>query len=1044
MRGFCQRGAWRQALPALILALSWVGQVRALETILQPTGDVWIRETSPGTTFENDLISVWSTQPDATTPGRRYGVVEYDLAPLAGKTLASVQLRLFAMTGGSQATRPMKQAVYNLPAGSTAVTQMTWTAFMAELNAGKTAFQTLGRVDLAAVNSDPAQQNQYVITTASASDIQLINSEIAGDGKLTLAFIADEDGTNYKRDWGDTGYTPFKPPLLVVDDSDCQILTSSLPDTYVGDAYAVTLELAGTCPDPEWSIVAGDLPPGLELHPTTGIISGTPTLTGESAFTVQMTAGTTTRTRDLKILVKGDTVVEVPASTDLWIRENFPGVTYENDLVSVWSLQNDPTTPGRRYGIIEFDVSSLAGSTLQGAALRLWSTETRAIKQRAFVIDSAGTPIGATTWSTYTQEKDATKQALSRFGRFDLLGSLAGVYLNSSSADQGDLNLIQAEIDGDGKLTLAIIADSDAAYRRDWGDSPAHPPLLALDVGSSCVIVTSSLPAGQQGSYYAAQLEASTGCGAQPVWQLPDCFPAGLNLDPQTGLIWGWPQHPGLHEFVVKLLPDGGGATRQANLSIEVAASPADLDNDGDVDPDDFAVFNAAYTGPVAPAACQLPADDPLPGVPASADAWIRETGGTGHESDLVSVYSTATGDRRYGLVEFDVSAYAGQTISGAAISLYRYPGFLQQFRPIKQKAYVINCGPGELAGLTWTSYMADKDLAKVSLEALGAIQIEPLHGLGVYTVGSLATAADLALIQAEANGDGRLSIVFIADEDATDYRADWGDGNNVAPGYTNNPAMLHLFTGECGILTMGLPGGVAGTPYSATLEVPPGCAAGEWQVSQCVLPPGLQLNASTGEIAGTPLAAGTWDFQVRLGAAGPTRNLSLVIAAGAKGDFDQDGDVDLIDFDTFSLAITGLIGPPPLCGTLEFSSTTTPVPVPDGGFVANTITVPAGVTVADVNVFVDVTHSFEGDVKVTLTSPMGTEVLLQNFSTIVGTPFSPRTYDDEGSPQPVQPLLNLDGQNAAGTWTLKVYDYDTTFMDFPTLNAWKLIIAVP
>jgi subtilisin-like proprotein convertase family protein len=1044
MGGFFQRGTWRRALPAVALALLWAGQAWANETILQPTGDVWIRETSPDTTFENDLISVWSNQPDAVTPGRRYGVVEYDLAPLAGKSIVTVEFRIFAMTGGSQAGQPMKQTVYNLPTGATPVTQMTWTVFMAERDAGKTAFETLGRVDLPAINDDPAQQNQYVLTTASAADVQILNSELNGDGKLTVAFIADEDGTSYKRDWGDSGYAPFKPPLLVVDDSDCHILTTSLPETFVGNAYVATLEATGTCVDPEWSIIEGELPAGLELHPTTGIISGTPVLTGESFFTVQMISGETLRTRQFKITVAGDTVVEIPAASDVWIRENSPAVTYENDLVSVWSVQNDPATPGRRYGIIEFDVSSLAGSTLQGAALRLWSTETRAIKQSAFLITSAGTPVSATTWQTYMNEKEGTKQSFSRFGRYELLGSLAGTYLNSSSANQGDVDLIQAEIDGDGKLTLVLAADSDAAYRRDWGDSPVHPPMLALDVGSSCVIVSATLPEAQQGSYYTATLQASSGCGAQPTWQQPDCFPAGLTLDPQTGVISGWPQHRGLHEFVATLVPDGGGATRQADFAINVIGSPADLDNDGDADPDDFSIFNAAYTGPIAPIACELTADDPLPGLAASADVWVRENGGTGHEGDLMSVYSTATGDRRYALVEFDVSSYAGQSLNGAAISLYRYPGFSQQFRPIKQKAYIIDCAAGELAGLTWTSYMADKDAGKVAFEGVGSIEVAALQGLGVYTIGGMATAADLALIQAEANGDGRLSIVFIADEDGTDYRADWGDGNNVAAGYVNQPAMLHLFTDQCGIATMSLPSGMSGSAYSTTLQVTPGCVAGQWRVSQCALPPGLELNANTGEISGVPHGAGTWPFQVQLGTTGPKRNLAISLTADPVADFDQDGDVDLIDFDAFSLAITGLLGPPPLCGTLEFHSTTTPVAVPDGGNVANTITVPAGVTVADVNVFVDVTHGFEGDVKVVLTSPAGTNVTLQDFSGTISTAFSPRTYDDEGAPHPVQPLLNLDGQDAAGTWTLRVYDYDTGFMDFPTLNSWKLIITVP
>ncbi|HUZ46830.1 MAG TPA: Ig domain-containing protein [Terriglobia bacterium] len=64
------------------------------------------------------------------------------------------------------------------------------------------------------------------------------------------------------------------------------IATASLPDGTEGVAYSATLqEQYGTLPV-SWSVTAGSLPPGLTLDAPSGLVSGTPTATGTSTFTV--------------------------------------------------------------------------------------------------------------------------------------------------------------------------------------------------------------------------------------------------------------------------------------------------------------------------------------------------------------------------------------------------------------------------------------------------------------------------------------------------------------------------------------------------------------------------------------------------------------------------------------------------------------------------------------------------------------------------------------------------------------------------------------
>jgi alpha-tubulin suppressor-like RCC1 family protein/PKD repeat protein len=66
------------------------------------------------------------------------------------------------------------------------------------------------------------------------------------------------------------------------------IATSTLPPGANGVPYNQTLSAIGGTAPYSWSISAGTLPPGLSINKVGGIISGTPTTTGSSSFTVQV------------------------------------------------------------------------------------------------------------------------------------------------------------------------------------------------------------------------------------------------------------------------------------------------------------------------------------------------------------------------------------------------------------------------------------------------------------------------------------------------------------------------------------------------------------------------------------------------------------------------------------------------------------------------------------------------------------------------------------------------------------------------------------
>jgi subtilisin-like proprotein convertase family protein len=163
---------------------------------------------------------------------------------------------------------------------------------------------------------------------------------------------------------------------------------------------------------------------------------------------------------------------------------------------------------------------------------------------------------------------------------------------------------------------------------------------------------------------------------------------------------------------------------------------------------------------------------------------------------------------------------------------------------------------------------------------------------------------------------------------------------------------------------------------------------------------------------------------------------------------------------------------PPPGCtpATATFSNNT-PAPIPDNNpaGVTSTINVTgAGASLWDVNVTVNITHTFNSDLAFTLTSPTGTTVSLStNNDGSADNVFAGTTFDDQADPNsqipyavnpnivsdhtytnnvvvplltPEEPLAAFNGQNPNGTWTLKAVD--NVGADTGTINSWSLDVT--
>ena len=118
------------------------------------------------------------------------------------------------------------------------------------------------------------------------------------------------------------------------------------------------------------------------------------------------------------------------------------------------------------------------------------------------------------------------------------------------------------------------------------------------------------------------------------------------------------------------------------------------------------------------------------------------------------------------------------------------------------------------------------------------------------------------------------------------------------------------------------------------------------------------------------------------------------------------------------------------------YSSTDVPQAIPDQSTITSTLSVPDALTIDDVNVQLDITHTNDQDLDVYLIAPDGTRVEL--FTDVGGgrDNFTGTTLDDEagtaitsgsapfaGSFRPEGSLADFDGKDSAGTWTLEIDD---------------------
>ena len=209
-------------------------------------------------------------------------------------------------------------------------------------------------------------------------------------------------------DWIATEYNNQNSPgnfAVVGGSAYFDISTTSLPAATQYIAYSTNLAVSGGVAPYTWTIISGELPAGMTLNTSTGVISGTTTLTGTVSFTLQATdANASTATRTLSLTTNAPPPLSIVTTAVNWSTTN---VAYSQGLTATggvpaysWSVVSGALPAGLSLsssGTISGTTTGATGMsnfTVQ-AQDTIGNTATKALSINVFRVDSVMPTSGA-------------------------------------------------------------------------------------------------------------------------------------------------------------------------------------------------------------------------------------------------------------------------------------------------------------------------------------------------------------------------------------------------------------------------------------------------------------------------------------------------------------------------------------------------------------------------------------------------------------------------------------------------------------------------
>ena len=634
--------------------------------------------------------------------------------------------------------------------------------------------------------------------------------------------------------------------------SSLAIATKILPSAITGTPFVTILDATGGTPGYTWKITSGALPSGISLAATTGIISGTPTVSGNFSFSVTLNdAENPTQTKSTAM------TISVAAPPLAIVASALPSAAYRtaysHSLQATggipsykWSVTSGSLPTGLTLassGVIS-GIPTASGTSNFTATVQDSEKPTQKASLGMTIIAAPGQlqiiPSAlpkAVTGASYSQALEASGGTPAYKWTITSGSVPAGLSLSSSGVIFG------TPATSGTSIFTASVSDSSNPIQA------ASATVTLVVAPTPLAITASTLPSVTVGTAYSQVLKAAGGT-APYTWSITSGkLPAGLTLTSSTGTISGVPTQSGTSAFTASVI-DSSSPVQSASAATSVVVAPTPLAIVASALPPvkvgtpysqalKATGGTAAYTwsitsGKLPPGLTLTPSTGAISGVPTSSG--IATFTATVTDSSSPAQASSATRNV--------VVAPTLLTITSSALPSVTVGAPYQQ---TLQAA-------GGTAPYTWSITAGKLPTGLTLVSSIGVITgVTTANGTSTFTVTVTDSSSPAQVTSATT------AVV-------------------VTPGASVAPTALTITTSV-------LPSVTVGAAYSQALQAAGGVAPYSWSVTSGQLPAGLPISAA-GVISGTPTTNGTSTFTVTVSdssspAQKQSAGLTIATAAG-------------------------------------------------------------------------------------------------------------------------------------------------------------------